>query len=60
MKILLTGVSGQVGRALAVPLRALGEVIGAEGVRDADSCGSDGGIGKMVAGGLVVGGEEFG
>ncbi len=30
MKILLTGVSGQVGRALAVPLRALGEVIGAE------------------------------
>jgi dTDP-4-dehydrorhamnose reductase len=30
VKILLTGVSGQVGRALAVPLRALGEVIGAE------------------------------
>ena len=30
MKILLTGVSGQVGQALAVPLRTLGEVIGAE------------------------------
>jgi dTDP-4-dehydrorhamnose reductase len=30
MKILLTGVSGQVGRALARPLLALGDVIGAE------------------------------
>ena len=38
----------------------LSEVIGAERVWDANSCGGDGGIGKMVADGLLIGGEEFG